>query len=238
MTDSEKKEAAMGVGGPKGGAGPREPLWTIEKVKTLTDTDVKTLKANAERRDNQPIVEMCERVLVERHPPRSAPGSGYLSMTRTVKKKGEEKDSTTSLENLAARRVNRRRSPKISISAHFNNLGAPLKNVRWSWGAIREGSGEVILRVWRDEVREIDGNKYVQLTNMARFGASKHPGFRERLSHLERLQSGSGGFLIFCEAKDPTAFPRKIEKFDENLTRPTNFIEVWGDTWVGIGAGV
>jgi len=236
MMDGDKQEPAKSGGGPKGGGGgPKGPHWTLEKIRLLTDADVKALKANAERRAAQSVAEMCEVVMEERRPPPKASAMKYASITRTPEGKGEEKDSATSPENLAARWVNRRQSPKISISAHFNNFGAPLKNVRWSWGAVRQASGEVILRVWTDTVREIEGNKYVQLTNMARFGTSKHPGFRERLSHIKLLQSGSGGLLFFCEAKDTTALPRKIAGFDEKLSRATNLIEIRDDIWVGIG---
>ena len=134
--------------------------------------------------------------------------------------------------------TNRPRPPKISISAQFNNLRAPLKNVRWSWGAVREGSGEVILRVWSDEVREIDGNSYVRVTNMAHFGGSKHPGFRERLRHIALLRSGTGGLLFFCWAKDTTVIPRVIAGFEEKLARTTDIIEIRDDTWVGFVDGV
>ena len=39
----------------------------------------------------------------------------------------------------------------MSLSGYFRSLGAPLKNYRWSWGAVSP-VGEVNLRVWTDEL--------------------------------------------------------------------------------------
>ena len=45
----------------------------------------------------------------------------------------------------------------------FATLGAPLANVRWSWGAVRPADGAVILRVWKDNVQTHDGREYVRI---------------------------------------------------------------------------
>ncbi len=37
----------------------------------------------------------------------------------------------------------------MSITAMFENLGAPLANSRWSWGGVRQ-DGAVVLRVWQN----------------------------------------------------------------------------------------
>ncbi len=40
---------------------------------------------------------------------------------------------------------------KRSRAELFSYLGAPLNNVQWSWGAVRETDGSVFLVVWQDE---------------------------------------------------------------------------------------
>jgi hypothetical protein len=40
---------------------------------------------------------------------------------------------------------------KRSRAELFGYLGAPLNNVQWSWGAVRETDGSVFLVVWQDE---------------------------------------------------------------------------------------
>jgi hypothetical protein len=42
----------------------------------------------------------------------------------------------------------------MSLSALFARKGAPLHNVRYSWGGVR-ADGTVILRVWQDETGRI-----------------------------------------------------------------------------------
>jgi NADPH:quinone reductase-like Zn-dependent oxidoreductase len=40
---------------------------------------------------------------------------------------------------------------KRSRAELFSYIGAPLNNVQWSWGAVRETDGSVFLVVWQDE---------------------------------------------------------------------------------------
>jgi hypothetical protein len=37
------------------------------------------------------------------------------------------------------------------ITRFFDDLGAPLTNMQWSWGAVRS-DGAVFVRVWEDEI--------------------------------------------------------------------------------------
>ena len=40
-----------------------------------------------------------------------------------------------------------------AISRFFADaLGAPLRNVRWSWGAEHPSLGHLVLRVWEDQI--------------------------------------------------------------------------------------
>jgi hypothetical protein len=55
----------------------------------------------------------------------------------------------------------------MTLSQLFEQLGAPLANVRWSWGAVRESDSAVFLRVWQDECRPIDGRMCVRIRSRA-----------------------------------------------------------------------
>lgn len=65
----------------------------------------------------------------------------------------------------------------------FTYLGAPLHNPRWSWGSVRQRDGAVLLLVWQDESKKIDGRHYT-CVNAANFseGEPGNPGRSERLS--------------------------------------------------------
>ncbi len=52
------------------------------------------------------------------------------------------------------------------ISQFFRDLGYPLKNIRWSWGARRENV--IVLRTWEDE--------YSGKVSFPRFFAFQRPG--------------------------------------------------------------
>jgi hypothetical protein len=70
----------------------------------------------------------------------------------------------------------------MTLTGLFASLGAPLANQRWSWGAVRPTDGAVILRVWQDEGRKIDGAAFTQITFMGPSEASaSNLGYAERL---------------------------------------------------------
>lgn len=57
----------------------------------------------------------------------------------------------------------------MNQTAFFEMLGAPLKNPRWSWGAVRSEGRVVFLKVWRDQMRTHGGSQFAQVTFHARF---------------------------------------------------------------------
>jgi hypothetical protein len=57
----------------------------------------------------------------------------------------------------------------MSLSTFFTKLGAPLANVRWSWGSVRP-DGSVVLRVWQDRTKKLDDKLCVQLTHLEKYG--------------------------------------------------------------------
>ena len=103
----------------------------------------------------------------------------------------------------------------MDITDLFKKVGAPLKNDRWSWGAVSEG-GDVYLRVWQDEFRTIDGKQTVRVTAHKEFeNDPKNLGYNERLKHVDKIRAGAKSFCILCLAKDPNSQPREIKDFDD-----------------------
>ena len=121
----------------------------------------------------------------------------------------------------------------MSITALFQSLGAPLKSIRRSWGAINRNSGEIFLRVWEDETLKLDGKRYVLLTNKARFEGTSDFGYRERKEHIELIKAGHPRYLIFCFAKDAKATPRQLKTYQGDRIFPADeLIEHDGDIWI------
>ena len=115
----------------------------------------------------------------------------------------------------------------------FDMLGAPLKNVQWSWGARREQDGTVFLRVWQDEV----ASGYVRLTNFQKAEKYKEksqrykPGFQERLDHIGLIANGAKCYLVMCIATDKETIPRKIKEFIKERLFPAGKIVQRNDDW-------
>jgi hypothetical protein len=105
-----------------------------------------------------------------------------------------------------------------SISSFFESLGAPLKNIRWSWGAVRR-DGTVVLRVWNDFIQVIDGEECALVDYKPKPGR-KELGYRERLEHVNLLRSGRPCLMVLCTAEDDshhvpdTGVVRRIVAFE------------------------
>jgi hypothetical protein len=116
----------------------------------------------------------------------------------------------------------------------FEMLGAPLANARWSWGAVRESDGAVLLRVWRDQIRTHGGKQLVQLLRqVSKAPGSQERGLRERIEHVERIRSGARCLLVICEVEDAAARPRRVKHFNAKELFPGGPLkEIDGDVWV------
>jgi hypothetical protein len=104
------------------------------------------------------------------------------------------------------------------IEAFFRiHLRAPLRNSRWSWGAVREVDGAVFLRVWQDEKIKRDSSWYMRLTAHKFFaGKADNLGWQERQEHVRLVQGGAPCYMVMCEAVEPTASVREIRSFDDH----------------------
>jgi len=106
----------------------------------------------------------------------------------------------------------------MRISALYRALGAPQRNIRWSWGAMHPETQTVFLSVWTDGVKEIQSRKFVQVTGP--HDRKKNPGFRERLTHVDAIQSGQRGFLIFCRPKNIQDHRRSVSTINADQLFP------------------
>ena len=89
-------------------------------------------------------------------------------------------------------------------------LGAPLKNPRWSWGAINPSTRDVYLRVWDDQRESFGGQDCVLLMGPRWNG----PGLSERREHIQAFQEGSRAYAVLCTAQDSQDDTRRIRGFD------------------------
>ena len=122
----------------------------------------------------------------------------------------------------------------MSLTQHFQKLGAPLKNSRWSWGSVRESDGVIFLRVWQDQKIRIDDKTYMLATHNAAYaGNESSPGYKERLAHLELAREGTKVYMIMCIVKDPDAVPRSVKSFiEDDVFLGGEVIEHEGDSWI------
>ncbi|MGF6642460.1 HNH endonuclease [Paraburkholderia sp. GAS82] len=100
----------------------------------------------------------------------------------------------------------------LSISSFFaNTLQAPLRNIRWSWGAHNPDTGVVALRLWRDRIREREGD-----IEVFRERRSDDLGQKERVRHLEIIEHGARAFGVICDRDQASTGtePTSIAFFD------------------------
>jgi hypothetical protein len=122
----------------------------------------------------------------------------------------------------------------MTLSDLFKSVGAPLANIRWSWGAVRSSDGAVFLRVWQDETRRLDGRRFVLVADPIFFaGREDSLGYAERLSHLALIRRGAASFMIMCLAEDPQADPRAIKSFNrDDVFVGGTLLEADGKWWL------
>ncbi len=123
----------------------------------------------------------------------------------------------------------------MSISNLFERIGAPLANIRWSWGGVSPDE-VVFLRVWQNETKRRDGRLWAQLTHHQEFlGNERDLGYQERNRHVNLILAGSACYLVMCEARDLQEVPRVIKNFnDRELFMAGEAVDFDCNTWVEI----
>ena len=101
-----------------------------------------------------------------------------------------------------------------TITRFFAEIGMPLYNGRWSWGA--ENDHVIVLRVWEDEynfqVRQ------VAVMDQKTLMASASAGLDERIQHLKAIwRGGVAAYAVIATAVDPAADDRSIKSYRDAL---------------------
>ena len=114
-----------------------------------------------------------------------------------------------------------------AISQFFADLGFPLRNIRWSWGA-RNGD-IVLLRTWQDEYAGRE-RKVTVLREPAALEVNDSFGLDERIVQLGSLWQGEvAGYTVIVEVKDKNARPREIKDYREDVVFAIKRLEVRAD---------
>jgi len=98
------------------------------------------------------------------------------------------------------------------IGEFFEELGAPLSNVRWSWGAISIDSSKLFLRVWDDELETIDDAECIKFLDPGYAGRSS--GYAERRRQIKALRTSIERYGVLCTAQSTDEKVRKIASFE------------------------
>lgn len=110
------------------------------------------------------------------------------------------------------------------ISKFFADLGFPLRNIRWSWGA-RIGD-VIVLRTWQDEYRARE-RKVTVLREPAALDLSESFGLDERIVQLKALWGGEvAGYTVLAEVRDRAERPRHIKDYREDVVFPIKQLEL------------
>lgn len=105
---------------------------------------------------------------------------------------------------------------KESIVRFFEDLSAPMRNYRTSWGAVRS-DGVVFLRGWEDQIYHepegelisVDGLEYEVQEKKTKAGRT------ERRKHLDLVRGGATCYVVVARAVDVEANPRVTESFND-----------------------
>lgn len=122
----------------------------------------------------------------------------------------------------------------MTMKSFFEDLGAPLTNPMWSWGAVREQDKTVFLRVWLDGTKKHKalGDKYYSWISQAD-EQDQSLGAAERRKHVELIRSGYRALMVMCIAQDDEADVRAIREWDENdLRLGGKVVEHEGQIWL------
>ena len=102
----------------------------------------------------------------------------------------------------------------MSISRFFEALGAPLRNIRQSWGAVHQVHNSVYLRVWQEDRKILEDKPVVRLLLPPgkHGGSTRAHGYTQRSRHIRRIQSGCKCYCVVAYGRDAGG----IQGYDSN----------------------
>jgi hypothetical protein len=113
------------------------------------------------------------------------------------------------------------------ISQFFSDLGFPLRNIRWSWGA-RSGD-TMLLRTWADEYSGKE-RKVTVLREPTVHQLSDSFGLDERIVQLKAIwEGGVAAYTVIATVKDKDARPREIKEYRDDAVFAIKQLEVRPD---------
>ncbi|MEW9837990.1 hypothetical protein [Mesorhizobium marinum] len=100
---------------------------------------------------------------------------------------------------------------KYTHTEAFAHFGTMPTNVQWSWSARNEAEKTVVVTLWQDEFKRIDG-KIVYERGPIWQEAKRRPGHNELMRNLRWALENCDGWakVIVAKAKDKNARPRSI----------------------------
>lgn len=121
----------------------------------------------------------------------------------------------------------------MGINAFFRDtFGANVRNERWSWGALDPVDNRLFLRVWSDQIRQIEGSQHALLLRPHWNNSS---GYGERVRHIEAIREGIEAFGVICTPKPRANGSRTIKSFDRAaLLRLDGVVDLDDEVWVRI----
>lgn len=121
----------------------------------------------------------------------------------------------------------------MSQSAFFNKLGAPLKNIQWSWGSVNMDKKTVYMKVWQDEIKQFGDKHFCLIVKDVNSYAPSNLGFKERMQHIEMIKSGYACYLIMCHYTGDIKNKKRISKVNElSVFKGGEIIEAEGSIWI------
>ena len=146
------------------------PIYTNEQLASFSIATLEQLKKSHEGAGLTDTALRCLELIEEKK-------------LREPKVSRRRQKATNNEESIAPKNKRPRVRPKNSnaISWHFEDLGAPLHNIVWSWGALSREKRDVFLRVWEDEIQHKDGEIIVQLSLHSKFIGGRNYGYNERI---------------------------------------------------------
>lgn len=101
---------------------------------------------------------------------------------------------------------------KLTHTACFAHFGAKPRNVQWSWSARNEETKTVVVTLWQDEFKNVDGKMIYERSAAWIEGDRKRPGHTELMENLRWAVDNCAGWVnvIIAIAKDKHARPRSI----------------------------